>query len=126
MTTEVPQYNWRDIPERELRKGLTQRVFRGDNVVVGYNTLHSGMKTMPHSHVYEQIFMLLRGRVRLHVADQVFDLVEGSVVRIPPNVEHWAEGPEAGQEPAINMDIWTPLRPDYAAYTSYQTDVFSG
>lgn len=51
--------------------------------MVGYNTLHSRMKMKPHSHVYEQIFMLIRGRLKLHVADQVFDMIEGSVVRLP-------------------------------------------
>ncbi len=58
LTGLVPQYNWDNIPERELRPGVTQKVFRGDNVVVGLTTLHPGMQTSPHSHPYEQIFMI--------------------------------------------------------------------
>ena len=122
----VPVYNWQDIPERNLRRGLSQKVFRGNNVLVGYNTLNPGMQSSPHSHVYEQIFMLLKGRVRLHVGDEVHQMEEGSVIRIPPNVEHWAEAPDEADGPAINMDIWTPLRPDYSEFTAYQTDTFNG
>lgn len=123
-TETVPHYNWKDIPERELRQGLTQRVFRGNGVLVGYNLLHPGLVSKPHSHEYEQIFQLLKGRVKLHVGDQVIECTEGTIVRIPPNVEHWAEPPAPEDGVALNMDIWTPIRPDYAEYTSYQTDTF--
>lgn len=120
----VPLYNWNDIPEREVRRGINQKVFRGNNVLVGYNSLYPGMQPSPHSHVYEQIFMLLKGRVKLHVGDDVYDCKEGTVIRIPPNVEHWAEAPDEKDGVAINMDVWTPLRPDYGQFTAYQTDSF--
>ena len=68
--------------------------------------------------------MLLKGRVRLHVGDEIHTVEEGGVVRIPPNVEHWAEAPNEADGIAINMDVWTPLRPDYAQHTAYQTDIF--
>ncbi len=121
----VPQYNWNDIPEREMRRGVEQKVFRGDDVLIGQTTLHPGMQSAPHSHSYEQIFMILKGRVTLHVGAQVFDCPAGTVIRIPPNVEHWAEAPTEADGPALNMDIWTPLRPDYATHSAYQTDTFS-
>ena len=124
-TGPVPQYNWKDIPEREMRQGVVQKVFRGDQCVVGQTTLYPGMKSAPHSHEWEQIFMILQGRVTLHVGDQVFDCPAGTVIRIPPNVMHWAEAPTEADGPALNLDIWTPLRPDYAKYTDYQTDKFS-
>jgi quercetin dioxygenase-like cupin family protein len=121
----VPQYNWDSIPEREMRRGVVQKVFRGDDVLIGQTTLYPGMQSAPHSHSYEQIFMILKGRVTLHVGDQVFDCPAGTVIRIPPNVEHWAEAPSDADGPALNMDVWTPLRPDYAKHTEYQTDTFT-
>ena len=121
---QVPDYNWKSIPVRESRKGIMQRVFRGDDVLVGYSELHPHMDPSPHSHPYEQIFMFVKGRVLLHVADQVILCTEGSVVRIPPNVVHWAEPPSLEDGVAINMDIWTPYRPDFGQFTRYQTDVF--
>ena len=121
----VPQYNWDTIPERELRPGVTQKVVRGDNVVIGLTTLQPGMETSPHKHPYEQLFMILKGRITLHVGDQTFDCPAGTVVRIPPNVMHWGEGPKAEDGPALNLDVWYPLRSDYAKFTDYQTDQFS-
>ena len=120
----VPDYRWQDSPVRESRKGIFQRVFRGNDVLVGRSELHPHMDPSPHSHPYEQIFMILEGRVRLHVGDQVIECSEGSVVRIPPNVVHWADPPDPADGVAINMGIWTPYRPDFGQYTSYQTDRF--
>jgi mannose-6-phosphate isomerase-like protein (cupin superfamily) len=72
------------MPELHPRAGVVQRVFRGTGVGVGYAELHPDMKASPHSHPWEQIFILLKGRVTLHVDDQVFDMRAGSVVRIRP------------------------------------------
>lgn len=122
--TTIPSYNWNEIPVRESRKGIFQRVFRGNNVLIAQSELHPHMDPSPHSHPYEQIFMILKGRVKLHVGDQVFMCTAGSVVRIPPNVVHWSEPPDPADGVAINMDIWTPYRPDFGAFTAYQTDKF--
>jgi mannose-6-phosphate isomerase-like protein (cupin superfamily) len=121
----VPVYNWwRDIPARESRKGIIQRDFRGSDLLIGCSELHPHMDGNPHSHEYEQIFMILEGRVRLHVGDDVQVVEEGGVVRIPPHVEHWSEPPTPEDGVAINLDIWTPYRPDFGAFTAYQTDDF--
>lgn len=121
---DVPVYNLNELPARELRQGIVQRVFRGNNVAIGYNLLHPGMATNPHSHDFEQLFLLLKGRVRLHVGDQVHDCKEGTIVRIPPHTEHWAEPPKPEDGVAVNMDIFAPIREDYFELTAYQTDKF--
>ena len=122
---KFPGYNWSTIPVRESRKGIMQRVFRGDDVLVGYSELHPHMEPSPHSHPYEQLFMIIKGRVKLHVGDEVIECTSGAVVRIPPNVIHWAEPPSVEDGVAINMDIWTPYRSDFGEFTAYQTDAFS-
>lgn len=124
-TPKYPHYNWKDIPSRELRRGIVQRVFRGDHLAIGYNLLHPGMATSPHSHDFEQVFLLLQGKVRLHVGDEVIPCTAGSVVRIPPHTEHWAEPPDPEDGVAVNMDLFSPIRPDYFELTRYQTDQFS-
>ena len=60
----IPDYNWQSIPVRESRKGIMQRVFRGNDVLIGYSELHPHMDPSPHSHPYEQIFMIVQGRVQ--------------------------------------------------------------
>ena len=36
----------------------------------------------------------------------------GGLLHIPPNVEHWGE--VVGDEPVLNLDVFTPLREEYA------------
>jgi len=123
-THEVPIYNLNDLPSREVRHGIVQRVFRGNAVAIAYNQLNPGMATNPHSHDFEQVFVLLEGRVKLHVGDEVHQCEAGTVVRIPPHTEHWAEPPLPEDGVALNMDIFSPIRDDYFELTAYQTDTF--
>ncbi len=124
-TKKYPHYNLNQIPSRELRQGITQRVFRGDQLAIGYNLLSPGMATSPHQHDFEQIFLLLEGKTRLHVGDEVIECTAGTVVRIPPHTEHWAEAPKPEDGVAVNMDLFAPIRPDYFELTNYQTDRFT-
>jgi mannose-6-phosphate isomerase-like protein (cupin superfamily) len=93
-------------------------------VAVSYAELHPDLKAGPHSHSWEQIFILLKGRVKLHVDDQVFEMEAGSVVMIPPNAVHYSEPPRPEDGVALNLDIFIPLRPDFLELTRYQTDDF--
>jgi quercetin dioxygenase-like cupin family protein len=117
---ETTAYNWNDIPSREPRPGIEQRGFRGDNALITYNVLKPGLVPKPHSHPFEQLFMIIQGRVTLHVGEQVFDCGPGTVIRIPPDVEHWAEAPKAEDGDAINIDVFAPVRDDYLPLVAYQ------
>jgi quercetin dioxygenase-like cupin family protein len=117
---KTPAYNWQDIPVRTPRPGITQRGFRSDNVLVTHNLLAPGMEPNPHSHPFEQVFMLLEGRVRLHIGEEVHDCGPGTVLRIPPNVVHWAEPPKPEDGIAVNVDIFSPVRDDYLPLVEYQ------
>jgi quercetin dioxygenase-like cupin family protein len=125
MADPVRAYNWQDVPSKEPRAGITMRGFRGDNVLVTYNLLAPDLKPGPHSHPFDQIFMLIKGRVKLHVGEQVFDCTAGTVVRIPPNVVHWADPPAPEDGVAVNIDVFGPAREDYLHLVTYQTDAFA-
>lgn len=122
MAKQVTAYNWNDIPARELKPGIIQRGFRSDGVMVTYNYLEPGCKGSPHSHPFDQIFMIIQGRVTLHVEEQTFDCVAGTVIRIPPNHMHWVEAPKPEDGVTINVDIFGPVREDYLKIVEYQQD----
>jgi quercetin dioxygenase-like cupin family protein len=124
-TTTVHCYNWNTIPSANPRPGVVQRGFRGEKTMVSMAELHPTMSGNPHSHDIEQIFMILKGRVKLHIGDQVVEMAEGSIVRIPPNVVHWSEPPSAGDGAAVNMDIFSIIRDDHLKLVTYQADDFS-
>jgi mannose-6-phosphate isomerase-like protein (cupin superfamily) len=121
----VPLYNWDTIPSFDYG-GITVRGFRGSNVAIGYSHLYPGTEMKPpHTHDIEQIFMILQGRVKLHVGDQIHDCRPGSIVLIPPHVEHWVEPPSPEDGVAINLDIFSPIREDFLKLTTYQTEQFA-
>ena len=67
----------------------------------------------PHSHEYEQIVYIVSGRVRFVVGDDEVEAGPGDMLVVPPNVEHYAE--TIGDEPALDLSIFTPRREEYAA-----------
>jgi quercetin dioxygenase-like cupin family protein len=122
---KVKAYNWEEIPSRELKPGIIQRGFRSDGVLVTYNYLEPGCQGSPHSHPFDQIFMIIQGRVKLHVEDQLFDCRPGTVIRIPAHHVHYVEPPSAEDGTAINVDIFGPVREDYLPIVAYQGNEFS-
>jgi quercetin dioxygenase-like cupin family protein len=121
----VKAYHWDDSPSRELKPGIIQRGFRSDGVLVTYNYLEPGCQGSPHSHPFDQIFMIVQGRVKLHVEDQLFDCPAGTVIRIPAHHVHYVEPPAPEDGMAINVDIFGPVREDYLPIVAYQGDEFS-
>lgn len=124
MKKPIKAYNWDEVPERELKPGIIQRGFRSDGVMVTYNYLQPGCKGSPHSHPFDQIFMVIQGRVTLHVEEQTFDCKPGTVVRIPPHYVHYVDPPSPEDGVAINVDIFGPAREDYLNIVAYQDDDF--
>jgi quercetin dioxygenase-like cupin family protein len=121
----VKVYNWANIPSRQLRPGLEQRGFRGQNMLVTQNLVSHELVPNPHSHPFEQLFMITAGRIKMHIGDELHVCVPGTVIRIPPNVRHWAEPPEKEDGIVTNFDIFAPPREDYLVLTAFQTDEFS-
>ena len=63
--------------------------------------LSPGMTPRPHSHPFEQIVLIVQGRVRFHVGDDVVECGPGTMMRLPPGVVHWAE--PVGDEGPSNL-----------------------
>ena len=116
--------NWNDLPREVVRQGVERCGFRGEDVLLVMNWLKPGMDVNPHSHPFEQVACIVQGRARFHVGDEVFDAGPGSFIRIPPDVMHWAE--PIGEEPALNLDVFSPIRDDYRHLVAGQEADFKG
>jgi quercetin dioxygenase-like cupin family protein len=122
MTKKVMLHNWDEIEGEVVRPGVSRKGFRGDDVMLVMNTLVEGMELNPHSHTFEQIVYIVQGRVNFHIDGEVYAARAGSVIRIPPHTEHFAE--PVGDEQVLNLDVFAPLRKDYMHLVEYQN--FSG
>jgi quercetin dioxygenase-like cupin family protein len=122
MAQKATLYNWNDLPREVVRKGVERAGLRGDNALLVMNWLEPGMDVNPHSHPFEQIVFIVSGRVIFHIGDEDMEAGPGSVIRIPPDVVHYAE--PIGDEPALNLDVFAPIREDYRHLVSYQEPDF--
>jgi len=111
-------YRWTELPRETVRPGVSRTAFRGDNALMVMNWLEPGMEVRPHSHPFEQLAYIIAGRVRFTIGDEVVEVGAGEVVRIPPDVVHCGE--PVGDEVAINLDVFAPVRDDYRHLTAYQ------
>jgi quercetin dioxygenase-like cupin family protein len=63
-----------------------------------------------HSHVNEQMGIMLSGKLKFTIADETKVMVPGDVYRIPGGVAHSVE---ALDEPVKILDVFYPIREEY-------------
>jgi quercetin dioxygenase-like cupin family protein len=105
-------YEWEKLPEKKVREGCYRKAFSSDNATVTYNRLLPGFAPQPHTHPFEQIAYIIRGHCDFRVGEVVHHMVPGSVVVVPPNVDHGLI--MTHDEEVVNLDIFTPKRSEYA------------
>lgn len=113
-------YNWDELPWEDVRPGVRRKGFRSANALMVLNELQPGMEARPHHHPFEQLAYILKGRVRFTVGETVHELGPGGLCVIPPDVTHFAD--VLGEEPALNLDIFSPVREDYLHLTKTQIE----
>ena len=118
MAQKARLYNWDSLEREDVRPGVTRAGFRGEDVLLVMNWLQPGMETRPHSHPFEQVVFIVKGRMKFHVGDDVLEGGPGSLIRIPPDVEHYGE--PVGDEEVLNLDVFSPIREDYRHLVEYQ------
>ena len=103
--------NWNDMTWEVVRAGVKRKAFTGEGATMALNLLDPGHEPKPHSHIHEQIVYIIKGECEFHVGKDVYQLREGGLLYIPPNVEHYIE--VKGKEAVIDLDIFAPKRADY-------------
>jgi quercetin dioxygenase-like cupin family protein len=109
---DIHQINWDELPWEQVREGVERKAISGTGATVALNRLMPGHTPAPHSHPHEQIAYIIAGQMDFFIEDQVFHLRAGSMLVVPPNARHW--GQVVGEEPVLNLDVFTPRRSEYA------------
>ena len=122
--SKIPSvYNLGDAPPVRQEPGLTQVVFRGIDQMVGYTVIEPEKEDTPtHTHPWEQVNVLVEGRLDFLIDDERVSLQQYDVLVIPPEVEHTALA--VSDEPALLLAMW-PLREDLLPGTEYQSEFSS-
>lgn len=104
--------DWNTLPWTPVRPGVERKGFSGTGATVALHRLMPGHEPRPHSHPNEQIAYILSGVMRFFVGEEQHLVSAGGLIVIPPDVVHWGE--VVGDEPVLNLDVFTPNRPEYA------------
>ena len=95
---------------RELTKGITARVFPGDEAMISVVRVEPNAEGTVHSHPQEQWGFLIRGSATRLQGDDTFEVREGDFWRTPGDVRHGVIG---GPNGALILDVFAPPRVEY-------------
>jgi quercetin dioxygenase-like cupin family protein len=101
---------WAEIPKEPLTPMIDRSFVSGERATVCNFLLRQGAIVPSHQHESEQLTWVRRGRLRLTVAGQPFEVGAGSVIRIPSRFPHMAEAIEETEA----TDLFGPRREDWA------------
>jgi len=107
----IKNIDWSKKEWLTIRRGIERKAFSGNGATVALHRIHPGHEECPHAHPNEQIVYIIEGEVNFHVGDEVLRLGPGGLAVVPPDVIHYVS--LIGDQPALNLDIFTPARPEY-------------
>lgn len=100
------------VPPIELFPGVRLRTPYGKNLMLSYVEIEDGAVVSTHQHPHEQGGVVLSGRMELTIGNETCVLGPGEMYLIPPDTPHRAAA-VGGR--AVVMDVFGPVREDYAA-----------
>jgi quercetin dioxygenase-like cupin family protein len=100
---------WDTVPAEEVAAKISRRMIVGTNEMLVRWEFKKGGIAARHSHVHEQIVLMIHGKIRLVVGDTEMILQDDDIVVIPPNTPHEA----IALEDTIVIDIFSPPRQDF-------------
>lgn len=111
----MPFIDIRDYQPIEPVPGCRMRTPFGEHLMLSYLEIDEGAEVPLHHHPHEQGGILLRGRLQLTIGDETRLVEAGAMFLIPPHVPHRAV---AVGGPAVVLDVFSPVREDYAELTN--------
>ena len=108
---KMPFINISDYDAVELAPGARARTPYGKHVMLSYLELDEGAVVPMHAHPHEQAGLMLEGKLRLTIGDESRLCSRGDMFIIPPNTSHGAESIDG---PSVVLDVFSPVREDYA------------
>lgn len=113
-------YNLHDVEPYRDEPGFSQVIFRGIDRMIGFSRIGPDKPDgEPHTHPYEQVNMLVEGRLEFLVDGEIVDLEPYDTLVIPPEIPHTSRAVDG--ESATLLAFW-PLREDRLDATDYQRE----
>ena len=104
--------NWSSVPVEQVAEGVTRQMVYGDKVMVIRLELKANTVTPIHTHVHEQITVVVQGAADFFVEGTRRTAKAGDVLVFPSGIQH---GATMLGEDVVLIDIFTPVREDFLA-----------
>jgi quercetin dioxygenase-like cupin family protein len=99
-----------ELPATQVWEGIRARVVEGEQLTFAIVELDPDAHVPEHTHPSEQNGMVITGRMRFRIGEEVRDLGPGGTWRILGGVPHEAH---AGPDGAVVIDTFAPIRDDW-------------
>ena len=96
-----------DLPSLTLAPGIVSRPLVGANLLASFVRYAPNSTAPRHSHVEEQLFILVEGEIELTLGEESRIMRAGDAAMIPSWVEHSARSLDG---PAYQIDVFSPPR----------------
>jgi len=100
------------LAPQQIWDGVLGRTVHGERVTLSLIELDANAAVPEHTHVNEQVGILLQGALRFTIGGETRDLGPGSTWRILANVPHSVV---VGPEGAVLVEVFSPVRDDWHA-----------
>jgi quercetin dioxygenase-like cupin family protein len=102
--------NWTDIPVEHPAEGIERQMVVGERMMIVRFRFVPFLVTPEHTHMHEQMSLVVSGRVRFFVEGEERIASPGDVLHFPPNCLH---GATMMDEEVVLIDIFSPIREDF-------------
>ena len=111
--------NLSEITPLQVWDGVRARRVQGDRLTLAVVELDPDVIVPEHRHPHEQHGMVITGQMTFRVGSEERVLGPGGTWRILGDTPHWAQ---AGPEGAVVIDAFSPIRADWDAHPSADSD----
>lgn len=102
--------DWKKIPVEVISEGIERQMVVGQSIMICRLKFAPFVVTPEHSHVHEQMTLVIQGKVKFVLGSEERIVTAGDVLHFPSN--HW-HGATMLDEEVILIDIFSPVREDF-------------
>jgi quercetin dioxygenase-like cupin family protein len=99
------------VPPFSPAPGIQVQPVIGESLMTCWIAMEPGAVVVEHSHVNEQLGVVVEGSVSITAAGETREMVVGDAYVVPPNLTHSGV---AGRDGVLLVETFVPIREEYA------------
>lgn len=101
---------WDSVPVERIAEGIDRQMIVGRNIMICRLRFDAFVVTPAHRHPHEQMTLVMQGKVKFTLDNEVQIVSAGDILHFPPNQLH---GATMLNEEVVLIDIFSPIREDF-------------